>query len=193
LLGGWRPVFRWSGLVVLGFALVWIAAAGWVSRRDDHDSDGWTDRTNTESDASKADGGTGTESAPEAGTIVRSIGADLKQVSTHPEMRLLVLVGAMYLFTLHGLQNWLAVVLEARGVAPPIAAGMATLFVAARAFGTLSIPPLSDLLSHRRGAVIVCGVLTAIGVLGLLRSGTGLVLTDVVIALVGIGSGDSAR
>jgi hypothetical protein len=40
---------------------------------------------------------------------------------------------------------------------------------------------------------MVCGALAAGGVLGLLRSGTGLVLTDVVIALVGIGSGDSAR
>jgi cyanate permease len=199
LLGGWRPVFRWSGLAVLGFALVWIAAAGWVARRHDHDADRRTGETDTEHDASEAneaDGGTelGTGTAADAEseedrTAVRSIGADLKRVGTHPEMRLLVLVGAMYLFTLHGLQNWLAVALEARGVGPSIAAGMATLFVAARALGTLSIPPLSDLLSRRRGAVMTCGALAAIGVLGLLRSGTALVLTGVVITLVGVGLG----
>jgi cyanate permease len=189
LLGGWRPLFRWSGLAVLGFALVWIAAAGWVSRRHDHDADRRAVETDTGRAASETDGGTGADTDAETGTTVRSIVADLKRVSTHSEMRLLVLVGAMYLFTLHGLQNWLAVTLEARGVAPSIAAGMATLFVLARALGTLSIPPLSDFLSRRRGAVMTCGTLAAIGVLGLLRSGTALVLTGVVIFLVGVGLG----
>ncbi|PSP74659.1 hypothetical protein BRC86_05060, partial [Halobacteriales archaeon QS_3_64_16] len=118
LLGGWRPVFRWSGLAVLAFALVWIAAVGWVSRRDDRDADRRAGGTDTERAASDPAAETGTGVDDEAGTAVRSIAADLKRVGTHPEMRLLVLIRAMYLFTLHGLQNWLAVALEARGIAP---------------------------------------------------------------------------
>ena len=225
LFGGWRPVFRWSGLVVLAFALVWTVAAGRVARRhgdrrthqqaaDRSRDDGRTDergdvgerastsdraRTGDSATAGDGDGG-GSDGddrdrddsngdSDDAGAAVRSVAADLQRMSSHREMRLLIVVGAMYLFLLHGLQNWLAAALEARGSSPSLAAGMATLLIVARAIGTVSIPPLSDALSRRRGAVIGCGALAAIGVLGLLRSGTAPLFVGIAVAAVGIGLG----
>lgn len=172
VLGGWRPVFRWSGAVVLGFALVWVVASKWSTRQHDDPPVAATD-------------GDGDDSEFDLGSLV----ADVRRVSGHPEMRLLIVIGAMYLLLLHGLQNWLATSLEARGFDPALAAGMATLLVLARALGTITVPPLSDVLSRRRGAVIGCGALAGLGTFGVLFSGTSLPVTGAVVVAVGVGLG----
>lgn len=188
VLGGWRPVFRLSGLVVLTFALVWaVAARRLTHQRDEQGDNRGDDRGSEKSDGASGEGGNGGDSDPrfDIGSLV----ADVKRVSSHPEMRLLIVIGSMYLLLLHGLQNWLAAVLEARGFDPALAAGMATLLVLARALGTITIPPLSDAFSHRRGAVIGCGALAGLGTLGVLFSGTALLLTGAVVVLIGVGLG----
>jgi cyanate permease len=164
-VGGWRPLFRLSGLAVLVAGVVWLALARPLRRRA------------TRFDAD--------EPAP-------SLRSDLRTVLVHPQLRLLVVVGTMQLFLSHGLQAWLATALETRGLAAGLAASVASLFVLARILGTLGVPALSDRYSARRAALVGCGALAAVGTLGVMASGTDPTLLVAVVGLVGVGVGGIA-
>ena len=164
-LGGWRPVFLWSGLAVVGFAVVWAVAVRALAARP---------------------GGSGEDGA---GVDPGSVREDLQAVLSHRGLRLLVVVGTVYLLVMHGTQAWLATVLEVRGFSPGLAAGLTTLLVVARTAGVLTIPPVSDVLDVRRGVVIACGVLVTAGVAGLVVSSSSLWLSAAVIVVAGLGLG----
>lgn len=140
-LGGWRPAFGVLGGAALAFLLVWVPVATYHARRHG---------------TPYGDGGDGTFS-------LGSLRADVRQVFSHRVIRLLVVVGTVYLLLNHSLQGWLPTLVGARGATPERAAAVATLFVAGQATGTLVVPPLSDRLGRRRGAVVACGIAAVVG------------------------------
>jgi cyanate permease len=164
-LGGWRPLFRWSGVAVLGYAVVWLVIVrlvptGW----DHHDS----------ADAESARN--------------RSVVADLRRVLGHRDLRLMVVLGGIYLSLVHGLQGWLPAVLESRGLGPDRAGQTATLLVGAKVVGVLVVPGLADRLDARRLAVVGCSLLAASGVVGVIVGEvTVLAAAGIVVAGLGVG------
>ena len=164
-LGGWRPLFLASGLVVLAYAGLWTAAV--VAARVSGTAAARTEPT-------------------EEG---RSFLDDLGAVVGSRAMWLLVAIGTMYLFTLHGLQGWLVTILEAGGSSPAVAGTIASLLVVAQIAGVLAIPPLADRHDRRREAVIGAGVCCVLGPLGLLVLVGGGWLAIFPVALIGLGVG----
>jgi len=176
LLGGWRPVFTLSGTVVLGYAALWLV----VVRLAPLDS-------LRVADAAAADGDAGAGEATVTG--LASLRRNLAFVFGSRGMRLLVVVGVVYLLVVHGLQNWLATVLAARGTGPALAATVTTGFVAAEAVGTLAVPPLSDRLGNRGGVVAACGGVCALGTAALAVPGVPFVGAVLGALVVGVGVG----
>jgi len=165
LFGGWRPVFVWSGLLVVGYGVVWLVAARLLRPHADHFG---SDDT--------------------GGFTLGSAREDVRTVLSHPQLRLLVVVGSMHLFLSHGATAWLAASLESAGVVAGLAATVATLFVLARITGTLSVPPLSDRVGLRRPAIVGCGVLAGAGLAGLVAFGqVSLLVGAVLVAGLGLG------
>ena len=161
-LGGWRPVFVWSGLAVVAFAFVWFAGTSRVTFRMEDD---------------------------ERAFSVRSFRRDASRVLSNRNMVLLVVVGAAYLLVSHGLQGWLVTVFETRGVRPALAGVTTTVLVAGQVLGALSIPPLSDRFSARRPAVVLSGLLVTGGTTTLLLAESTLFLAAGGVVAVGIGLG----
>lgn len=161
LLGDWRAVFFWSGIVALGYATAWIVV---------------TTATNIDDAVGGADAG------------IRSLREDLALVLGHRELQWLVVVGSMYLLLNHGLQGWLPSVLEGRGMSPGRAGGMTSVLVLSLAMGTLTVPPIADRLRARRGALIGCGgiIMCGVSAIGVFDIGIPLVAA-VVLTGVGIG------
>lgn len=165
VFGGWRPVFVWSGLFVVGYGVVWLVAARLLRPHADHFG---SDDT--------------------GGFTLGSAREDVRTVLSHPQLRLLVVVGSMHLFLSHGATAWLAASLESAGVAAGLAATVATLFVLARITGTLSVPALSDRVGLRRPAIVGCGVLAGVGLAGLVAFGqVSLLVGAVLVAGLGLG------
>jgi cyanate permease len=165
-LGGWRPLFRYTGVAVLGYAAVWavVARLSPVGRLRSADAEAATP-------------------GPEV-TLRRNV----RRVFASRPMRLLTVVGVVYLAVVHGLQNWLATLLEVRGVAPTRAATATGGFVAAAAVGTFAIPPVSDRLGDRGGVIAACGAGCALGVLALVLP-VPLAVSVAGALLVGVGVG----
>ncbi|WP_123533967.1 MFS transporter [Halosimplex salinum] len=163
-LGGWRPTFRALGGAALAFLLVWVPVAVWHARRH----------------------GTPYGGDEESGFSVASLRADVANVFSHRVMRLLVVIGTVYLLLGHSLQGWLPTLAGSRGVSPEAAATVATLFVVGQAVGTIVVPPASDRLNRRREAVVVCGLAAVVGVVALVFVGSAV--TAAAAALV-VGSG----
>ncbi|MFB6121201.1 MAG: CynX/NimT family MFS transporter [Halobacteriaceae archaeon] len=166
MLGGWRPVFWTTGLAVLGYAAVWAVAA-------------WLAPT-----AALRVG----EAADESLSLA-SLRTDVAAVFGSRSMRLLLVVGATYLLVVHGLQNWLTAVLTHRGVAAGVASTVASGFVAARAVGILVVPPLSDRLGRRGGAVAACSAACALGTGALVVGGLPFAVAVAGVTLAGVGVG----
>lgn len=162
LLGGWRELFLWSGLVVIGYGLLWFV----ITYR--YGVDELVD-----------------DSGPFRLTTLLS---DLRLVLTHRELQLVVIVGTMYLFLNHGIQGWLPTVLESRGISPTLAGQATSLFVATYVVGILGVPELSDRLGIKRLAVTGCGILVFFGVAGVIVGGTRSI-TILGIAVTGFGTG----
>ena len=162
-LGGWRPLFFWSGVVALGYAVVWATVA-WRAA---------IDASMTDTDAAFS---------------LASVRTDLDLVVSNRQLQLVVVVGTMYLLLNHGLQGWLPTLLESRGLGATRAGQTTTLFVAALAVGVFVVPALADRLAVRRGAVAVCGGFIALGVAGVVVGGLGAVLVGGVV-VAGIGAG----
>lgn len=162
-LGGWRPLFRWTALAVLGYVVVWLFAArlSGLPVADDQESE----------------------------TLTRSTAVrDLRTILTHRDMRLLVIVATAYLLVSHGMQNWLPTILEARGLGPSFAGQTTSLFVLASLGAVLVVPALAERFRARRAAVVGCGVLGTVGIAGVVLGGVGP-LVVVGIALAGAATG----
>ena len=164
LLGGWRPAFLWSGLAVVALAVVWVGTVRLVATGATRDGE-------------------------DPGVDPGSVRADLRAVFSHRGLRLLVVVGTVYLLVMHGTQAWLATILESRGVAPGLAAGLTTLLVVARTAGVLAIPPISDALEVRRPVVVASGLLLTVGVGGLLFPASNAWFVGAVVVVGGVGLG----
>lgn len=159
-LGGWRPFFGATGVAVLAFAAGWWVALALAERVGPV-----PDRTSRESSL-----------------------AALRAVARTPAVALLVVVGFVYLFVVHGLQGWLTAVLESRGASPTLAARVTTLLVVAQLAGTVTLAPLAERLDRRRAAVPVAGLVLATGTAGVALAVDPLVAA-VLVAGVGLGLG----
>jgi cyanate permease len=164
LLGGWRPLFAASGTTAVVFAGVWAVAAWYVPP------------------GQNADDGDGTFER-------RSLLADIRAVVRHRDMLLLIVLGTMYLFVLHGIQGWLVTVLETRGVDPGIAGSVTALLVAGQAVGVVVVPALAERFDRLRLSIAGCGVVGAVGALGLLATPTLVLALAIPVVLVGFGMG----
>jgi len=180
-LGGWRPLFLYSGVAALAYAAVWLVASWGLGLRA-VERDG---RTN----------GSGEDAAPGEGptpgkdeTAVPSVREDLVAVLTHRELRLVVAVGVAYLLIVHGMQGWLPTVLESRGLDPDSAGQTTTLLVGANVVGVLTVPGLADRFDARRLAVVGSGAVAAAGVVGVIAGSAGpLAALGIVAAGYGVG------
>jgi cyanate permease len=163
-LGGWRALFVASGAATLGIAVVWVIVA-WYVPAGAHQSDGDVDFT------------------------LASLVADLRAVLGNRGLRLVVLLGTMYLLVLHGIQGWLVTVLETRGVDPSIAGTVTSLLVVGQVAGVLLVPAAAERLGRTREAIVICGILGCTGVLGLLAEPRLVLLLVGPVVLVGFGMG----
>jgi cyanate permease len=163
-LGGWRPLFVASGLGTLVVAAVWAAAA-WYVPAGRH------------------------ETADDGDFSLASLTADLRAVLGHRDLRLLVVLGTMYLLVLHGVQGWLVTVLETRGLDPGLAGTVTSLLVVGQVAGVLVVPVVAERLDRTRGALAVCGSLACAGVLGLLAEPGIVLLLVAPVMLIGFGMG----
>ena len=161
-LGGWRPLFFWSGVVAICYGVGWLAVAV---------------RTGVD-DSTATDGSFSLE----------SIAADLRFVLGHRELQLVVVIGTMYLLLNHGIQGWLPTLLESRGLSGGLAGQATSLFIGAYVGGVLVVPELADRFAVRRLAVTVCGAVACCGVAGVIVGGTS-VLAGVGIVVTGVGTG----
>lgn len=163
-LGGWRPLFFASGAATLAIAGLWAITA-WHVPAGRHETD---------------DNGT---------FALASLAADARAVFSHRDLRLLIVLGTAYLFVLHGLQGWLVTLFEARGIDPGLAGSVTAVLVAGQVFGVLTVPALAERFDRMREAVVVCGVVACLGVVGLLFEPTIVLLLVIPVAAVGIGMG----
>ncbi|WP_435183363.1 MFS transporter [Halobellus sp. EA9] len=168
-LGGWRPLFRYTGLAVLAYAVCW-----WLVVR----------RTPLDAVRHAVDADD-REDLPSVAALRR----DLARVLSNRSMRLLVVVGVVYLLVTHGLQNWLATVLQSRGVGAALSASLVSGFVAAQAAGTLFVPTLSDRLGARGSVIAGCATLCSVGTGALLFAPVPLAVPVVGALVVGFGVG----
>jgi cyanate permease len=162
LLGGWRPFFLYTGVVVIAFAAVWYATSWYLWDRVDRVAEPDDDRSFS----------------------LDSVRSDLLDVLTHYGLLLLVVVGTMRLFISHGLSNWLPAILEARGMTPALAGTLTSLFILVRILGIVGVPALSDHFATRRLPIVACGLAGALGMLGLIVS-NGIGTLSLSLVLVG--------
>ncbi|WP_211693232.1 CynX/NimT family MFS transporter [Natronomonas halophila] len=163
-LGGWRPLFLASGVATLGVAVIWTVAA-WYVPAGRH------------------------ETAADGDFSLASLSADMRAVLGHRDLRLLVVLGTMYLLVLHGIQGWLVTVLETRGFDPGLAGTVTSLLVVGQVVGVLAVPAIAERLDRTREALVVCGGLACVGVLGLLAEPTVVLLLIAPVMLIGLGMG----
>jgi cyanate permease len=166
-LGGWRGLFFASGVATIALAGVW-GIASWYVPAGRHE----TDEGETFS--------------------LGSLAADVRAVFTHRDLRLLVVLGTMYLFLMHGLQGWLVTLFETRGIDPGLAGGVTAVLVGGQVVGVLALPAVAERLDRRKEIVVGCGLLCLAGVLGLLFQPSVALLLAFPVAAVGFGLGGLA-
>lgn len=174
-VGGWRPLFIWSGVVTAGVAVAWLLFAHLLTA------------------PSESGAGTTRAADSEQTFALASVLADVRRVVTHRDLLLLVVIGVMYLFATHGLQGWLTVILQRRGLSASVSATITSGLIVAQLAGTLVLPPLSDYFGKRRAVIVACGALIALGTFGLaLVDRLTLVTVVLTIGSVGVGIGGLA-
>lgn len=163
-LGGWRPLFVWTGVLAITYAVLYMTLVRLLA--------------------------VSTRTHPASRRFDRQrVRADLAAILGHRDLRLLVLVATMYLLLGHGLQGWLPSILESRGVSPAIAGQATSLYVVAATAAVLLVPPVADRLDARREAVIVAGAVGVVGLAGIAGGGASiLVAAGIVVAGFGAGS-----
>ncbi len=161
LLGGWRPVFFWGGVACIAFSVGWFLVTRGTNGAD--------------LDAPPAD-------------EHNSARTNVRAVLTTPGMLSVIVIGTMYLFILHGIQGWLATILEYRGIAPTLAATITSGMVGAQILGALAIPLFVSRLSYRK-IVLAIGVVTTAGSLGMWIPGLGGTAAVAGALVIGIGIG----
>jgi cyanate permease len=166
-LGGWRPLFFVSGAVTIAIAAVWMLVS-WYVPPGGHETD------------------------DDGAFSIGSVTEDVRAVFANRNLRLLVLLGTMYLFITHGLQGWLVTLFEARGLDPGLAGGVTAVLTAGQVVGVLAIPPLAERFDRTKTTLVGCGVLAAIGIGGLLFQPTVALLLIVPVAIIGLGMGGLA-
>ena len=166
-LGGWRPLFAASGTVMLALAVGWAFLAWGVP-------------------AGRHDPGDADESG---GFALASLRSDVRAVFAHRDLRLLVLLGTAYLFVIHGLQGWLVTLFEARGITPGLAGGVTAVLVGGQIAGVLAAPALADRFGATREALVGCGAIACVGVLGLFFTPALALLLVLPVVSVGVGVG----
>lgn len=167
MLGGWRPLFLYSGLATLAVAVVWTCAA-YAVPAGRHETD------------------------DEGPFTLASLADDLRAVGGHRDVRLLVLLGSMYLLVLHGVQGWLVTILEARGFEPGFAGTVTSLLVVGQVVAVLAVPVVAEHLERTRATVVVCGLVACAGVLGLLAEPRVALLLVAPVVMIGFGMGGLA-
>ncbi len=163
VLGGWRPLFFWSGVCACVYALLWLLVARHAGV-DTH------------------------QSIQDSTFSLASIRQDLTFILSHRELQLVVVIGTMYLFTSHTVQGWLPAVLESRGFSATVAGQTTSIFVVMVAVGIFLVPGVADRFAARREALIVCGLLTSCGTAMIVFDGSGL-LTIAGVVIAGVGTG----
>ncbi|WP_066417998.1 MFS transporter [Halorubrum aethiopicum] len=167
-LGGWRPLFLWSGVVAVCYGAVWSI----VAIRTGVDDAGGNEEGENAADAFEP----------------RALAADLRRVLTHRELQLLVVIGTMYLLINHGIQGWLPTLLESRGLPAAVAGRATSAFVVAHVVGVLGVPELADRFGVERPALAGCGTAAFLGIAVLIAGDAGAVALLGVVA-AGLGSG----
>lgn len=162
VLGGWRPLFYWSGLAVVAYAVVWYLLTVLTGLEVDATDVGGFDRA--------------------------AIGRDLRTLFGHRDLRLVVVVATMYLMIAHGVQGWLPTVLESRGLAAGPAGRTTSLFVAGTVVAVAVVPSVADRFEARRAAIVGSGLLGFVGLASVLVGDIGtLVVAGVALAGMGVG------
>jgi cyanate permease len=137
LVGDWRNVFRWYGLVGFAVASVWLILGDRPRVKS-----GWRSPTQQRK---KAEG--------------RST---FRELLKHRDIWIIVLIGVNFFFTIHGLQNWLPRILELKGLSPADAGYATSLMTLAGIIGSLVIPRF--IRRPRYAKAIIAGVLLVSGV-----------------------------
>jgi cyanate permease len=168
IFGGWRSVFVTSGIVVVGFGVLWVGASWFAFRFVSLDD---ADRTSDEAFS------------------LSGVASDVARLVSHRGMHSLIVIAVVYLLLTHSLQGWLPAILEDRGFAPSLAASITSFFIVGRVVGMLTIPPLSDYWRRQRAMVGFSGVLCVVGTVGLFFSRLEVAAVVASVSVVGLGLG----
>lgn len=170
LLGGWRPLFYASGFFAIALSLCWWLIVQYAPIHI------WQTALNATRDPSDHP----------------SIRTNIRIVLGNAPLRLLLVVGFVYLMVLHGLQNWLPTLFQHRGLSPQHAAFTASAFVGLEALGVLIIPALSDRTGQRGMFIAGAGGICAAGTAALLIPDAPLSLAVLGVLIAGFGIGGLA-
>ncbi len=161
ILGGWRSLFFWSGVVSIFYGFGWLYVTKYLEIDSIQDGEKFA---------------------------LDSMRDDLKLVLSHRELQFVVVIGTMYLLLNHTMQGWLPTILESRGLTAEFAGQATSLFVVAFICGVLLIPEIADRFHIRRLALMICGFGAFCGIAGVIAGGTDP-LTPIAIIVAGVSIG----
>ena len=135
LLGSWRNVLLFYGIIPIIVVLLWIKFA-------------------------KSSTGLDIETTIFKENIWKSIFGLLR----YRNIWSIVLIGTTSFMVIHSLNNWLPKILETQNLAPTLAGILAASFSIFRIFGSLGIPRMSYIWSSRKTAVAIMLSITAVSI-----------------------------
>lgn len=135
LLGSWRNVLLFYGIIPIIVVLLWIKFA-------------------------KSSTGLDIETTVFKENIWKSIFGLLR----YRNIWSIVLIGTTSFMVIHSLNNWLPKILETQNLAPTLAGILAASFSIFRIFGSLGIPRMSYIWSSRKTAVAIMLSITAVSI-----------------------------
>src|SRR4030043_2235115 len=135
LLGSWRNVLLFYGIIPIIVVLLWIKFA-------------------------KSSTGLGIETTVYKENIWKSIFGLLR----YRNIWSIVLIGTTSFMVIHSLNNWLPKILETQNLAPTLAGILAASFSIFRIFGSLGIPRMSYIWSSRKTSVAIMLSITALSI-----------------------------
>ncbi|MCK5627262.1 MAG: MFS transporter [Candidatus Bathyarchaeia archaeon] len=135
LLGSWRNVLLFYGIIPIIIVLLWIKFA-------------------------KSSTGLDIETTVFKENIWKSIFGLLR----YRNIWSIVLIGTTSFMVIHSLNNWLPKILETQNLTPTLAGILAASFSIFRIFGSLGIPRMSYILGSRKTAVTIILSITAVSI-----------------------------